>query len=492
MKEKHLIIIILFFSIVFANKVFAKKIDRSREIRIATSADSVIIINSLPTEHKGIDIVEKPTFKISTLDVDGGFIKIEITSEPIWIIENKLPKTKNLETQSSPFGFLPANADINGSDYTYAKEIGVDWERGGLKPYFWFRIQPDPNIQNYYWEELDHYFKNVPQGIQQVKNIMIGRVNKRFRKPNLNRFMGNGSQKSPLRRPRTNDLSLYLEAMTYRPKDPESFTKWVKAMVERYDGDGIDDMPGLKTYVKYWQIANEPSNNTDGYVELVQIASKAIKEADPDAKVLMGGIFLPFHSRMRYEKSQLPLLQKLNGKYIDIIDLHWFGNIGGWKKFPAALSRVREDLKKCNFIDIPIWMTEVGTYSGKPNARRRKIYPYQSEREQAIEMVKRYVVALGERIEKIFWAWGMMEGYANPYDNDFFDNTGFVYNGIGPNDPGKGTKKIIYWTYQKMTQLLSYWNGTAPEKIDVAQDVFAYRFRLKDGESGIVNIWSAE
>jgi hypothetical protein len=104
-------------------------------------------------------------------------------------------------------------------------------------------------------------------------------------------------------------------------------------------------------------------------------------------------------------------------------------------------------------------------------------------------MVKRYSVALGEGVGKIFWAWGMREGFMDVEDNDFFDNTGFVYDGIGPDDPGKGVKKVIYWTYKNMTQLLQYWDGSLPERIKSEEGVWAYRFRFKGEARGIIIAW---
>lgn len=35
---------------------------------------------------------------------------------------------------------------------------------------------------------------------------------------------------------------------------------------EGYDGDGENDMPGLKIPIKYWQIINEPDIKEDPYV----------------------------------------------------------------------------------------------------------------------------------------------------------------------------------------------------------------------------------
>ena len=137
------------------------------------------------------------------------------------------------------------------------------------------------------------------------------------------------------------------------------------------------------------------------------------------------------------------------------------------RKLPKAIERVRSDLKQYGFEKTAIWFTEMGTYSGTPRHHQGHPLPFQSERQQATEMVKRHVVALGEGVEKLFWAWGMIEGFVNVHDNDYFDNTGFVYDGIGPDDPGRGTKKVAYWTYQKMTGLLQHWDGKPPEKLSL-------------------------
>ena len=59
------------------------------------------------------------------------------------------------------------------------------------------------------------------------------------------------------------------------------------------------------------------------------------------------------------------------------------------------------------------WITETGTYSGDPvnDKTGGPGDPYQDEKQQASGLVKRYVSALGTGIEKVFWAWGIREGF---------------------------------------------------------------------------------
>ncbi|MCK4545489.1 hypothetical protein KAU43_08115, partial [candidate division WOR-3 bacterium] len=80
----------------------------------------------------------------------------------------------------------------------------------------------------------------------------------------------------------------------YPPDDSywSDYTKYIKAIVERYDGDGIDDVE-IPNFIpiKYWQIMNEPYGyyflgTQDQYEYMFVKTYEAIKEADPEAKVL--------------------------------------------------------------------------------------------------------------------------------------------------------------------------------------------------------------
>ena len=67
---------------------------------------------------------------------------------------------------------------------------------------------------------------------------------------------------------------------------------FVRALVERYDGDGKEDMPGLKKPVRFWQVGNEPdlaSSDWEGYANLVQITTTAVKASCSHCQVAMGG-----------------------------------------------------------------------------------------------------------------------------------------------------------------------------------------------------------
>ena len=89
------------------------------------------------------------------------------------------------------------------------------------------------------------------------------------------------------------------------PDSPASRDAWrdfVAALVARYGpgGDFWRDHPELpKVPIRAWQIWNEqnspsfyaPRPDVDSYARLVDVASRAIREADPEAEVVLGGMF---------------------------------------------------------------------------------------------------------------------------------------------------------------------------------------------------------
>ncbi len=84
----------------------------------------------------------------------------------------------------------------------------------------------------------------------------------------------------------------------YSPKDeniPE-FEAWLKEFVERYDGDGLDDMPGLRHPIRHYEFGVEYSSYTpepgEKYVESLKIAYDAMHDVYPDVSIAHAAFFL--------------------------------------------------------------------------------------------------------------------------------------------------------------------------------------------------------
>ncbi len=86
------------------------------------------------------------------------------------------------------------------------------------------------------------------------------------------------------------------------------YGEFMAALVERYDGDGLDDAPGSPV-VRYWEIGNEPdfapsraqgesdygscfgdAGGPAAYAEYLREASLAVHAADPGAQVVFGAV----------------------------------------------------------------------------------------------------------------------------------------------------------------------------------------------------------
>ena len=351
---------------------------------------------------------------------------------------------------NSPFGFHPLGTK-GAAPYRYARDLDIHWERCPLY-FFWFLIQPDINSRQYDWGRFDQLVSLIPPDIHTVWNITVA--------PPPVRMNGD---------PHTVRGS-------HLPSDKDAYTAFVRAVVERYDGDGDNDMPGLKSPIKYWQVDNEPALVTGetGFPELVRITRDAIKQADPEAKVIIGGVpgFNPVSQYLsEFDSYYAPILKELGGQGFDIFDFHYFGTAqGDYKDYKRIVAHMRDTLTASGFpSDMEIWCTETGTYTGSPRGeglRSSYNYPRQSEQDQAADMLKRFVVGLRSGIRRMFWAWGMVEG---------FQNTGGVFDTTGVVKP-TGEKKLAYYTCKLMVEKLDtvVWNQITPLRED--QDgVFLYR-----------------
>lgn len=363
--------------------------------------------------------------------------------------------------KDSPFGMHPAYIMPSGQGYSEksfqdALNLGVKWHRPSMYM-VWPAVQKDLNSQNYDFSRYDKYYGEVPSEINIFANITS----------------------------RIKQESEYTLAGSFLPVDEQKYLNFVKAVVERYDGDGKNDMPGLKNPILYWQVGNEPNNRggIKDFAKFQKITYQVIKEACSQCKVLVGGAAQPIVPNKgfvmdereyfdRFSVEYEPILKELNGEGFDIFDFHWYGTAGGdYRKLGLVYERIKVLLKNYGFDGVPVWITEMGAYSGDPI---ETFFPYQTETQQAADYLKRFIYPLSLGIEKIFPAFGLMEGFKGK--DDYFDHTGFIYDGKGSNDLSYGVKKLSYYTYKKMAETLegSDWNNI--QTIQEADDVYVYKF----------------
>lgn len=367
----------------------------------------------------------------------------------------------------SPFGLHPAEVRKPGyaaEGYADALAMGVRWTRPPLYA-LWSLIQPDLGTQVYDFTLYDQLYGRIPAGMCILANI----------EPE------GGSDEG-----RT-------MPSTYLPVDEQKYVAFVKATIERYDGDGLQDMPGLANPITYWQVGNEPSTaRATGFADLQRMTYQAIKEACPTCQVVIGGAtgMPPVDAYIRgFDSHFKPILDALGGHYVDVMDVHWYGNAtGDYRGVGAVLDHVRAVLDAAGFGSIPVWITEMGSYSGDPSPVHPGDAdpPPQTEAQQASDYLKRYVYSLSLGIRKVFPAFGLMEGFK--HEGGYFDHTGFLYDGLGAGDLGLGVRKLSFYTYRKMTDVLE---GSSWETIRVIREsshVYVYML-IKNGAPLYVAWW---
>jgi hypothetical protein len=367
----------------------------------------------------------------------------------------------------SPFGFHPASVAKQGysnNGYGDAQNIGVKWTRQGIYA-FWFLVQPDLNKAEYDFSKYDQQWSAVPAGMHILANI---------------------APQGPI------DEGRCLPG-SYFPVDEQKYIAFVKAVVQRYGGD-LYAAAGLAAPIKFWQVGNEPNTAKSGFADLQRITYRAIKETCPDCTVLIGGTpgMPPVNQYLAsFDKQYKPILDALGGNYVDVMDFHWYGNAtGDYKGAKDVYNHIRSALSAGGFPGIPFWIAEMGSYSGDPApvpiSNPPIDYPLQTERQQALDYIKRFIYPLSFGVKKIFPAFGLMEGFK--YDGGYFDYTGLIYDGWGAGDLGLGVKKLSYYTYKKMTEMLegSDWNNI--QTVQESADTYVYKF-LRDGKPVYVAWW---
>lgn len=459
-------------------------------LRLPVASRTALVVDSVPSARKGADVGDfSKAFATRTLEAKDGAVALQAGREPVYVLDGDVSPPSPVPAADSPFGFHPAAVPDPKDPFGPARKIGVRWHRGLYA--YWILVQPtreDIDRGVFHWEQNDREWGVVPESMAVFANIGLPE-RRQAREPDKPRLSG------------------------WRLNQPEeAYLRFVKAAVERYDGDGIDDMPGLKVPIRRWQVENEPdiaSEDTEGYAHIHEITYDAIKSACPQAQVALGGQTgggIPV-----FERFFVPVLKKLGGKRVDIYDIHYYGDAKlDWRGVKEVYDHVRKRLDELGYAKTEIWITEMGTYSGAPGDEKSRTPPPrgererqrardlgqipepprlklapQSEREQARDVVKRHAYALSIGVKKTFWAWGMIEGFM--HDDGFFDHTGFLYDGEFDDDPGRGTPKLAYHAYRKMTELLdgADWSRVATPAL--GKDVYA--IRVPRGKGTVTVLW---
>jgi len=345
--------------------------------------------------------------------------------------------------ENARFGFLGTYPDFKKEfDYPEMAKIGVGWIRliWGDAAFVWGNIEKTPgtydfSLQDEFVEKMQNYGSNIfpviwpyAQWDQQNCYNESCLVNK-------------------------NDAFIdQLGISRCKPCDETAYLNFIKTMVERYDGDGVNDMPGLKYPIKYYEFLNEPTLNINieekkdasemhfkgtpkEFVEFMNITYDAMKEVYPDVKLVHAGI-------NSLEDDYLTLdfwkvVYKNHPKF-DIANVHSI-NQGSNDLFSYDIIDLLDDY----YEDIPsFWIGEVEIGGHDTDY---------DEDKQAADLIKGYVRAFANGAEKIIY-----NIWYDPGSSEDFMNAAVIRV--------DHTEKTLYYAFKIMISKLDYF--TTVEKLD--------------------------
>ena len=248
------------------------------------------------------------------------------------------------------YGVVP-QTQLSGEDYVRMGQARV----GMLRiPILWSAIDPTAVPLDYEWTELDKLVGGAAQNRVKVLPTLTSTPNWVSQ---LDECPTNCTEQPP-----QGDLALL------------AWRSFLRAMVQRYGPDGVywTEHPEVpKTPITAWQIWNEqnsyqyfaPEPNSDVYAKLVTEASRAIKLEDPQAEVILGGMFAtPEGDRDPLTNSwtYLRRLYAIPGfaSRFEGVAIHPYSQ--GMSGIRAQVKIIRAEMESAGDLATDVWVTEIG------------------------------------------------------------------------------------------------------------------------------------
>jgi hypothetical protein len=384
------------------------------------------------------------------------------------------------------------------------KGIGATWVK--FQDCAWQDFEPSPPVDGkhtYAWDKFDNHVRWWQANGYQIqvhvktRNTWAGQPPKGFFSDN--RLF----------------LLRFAPFISTPPKEEhwDNWAAFVEALVERYDGDGIADMPGLKYPILYYEVESEAQHpywmgTLDEYGKTLNIFYSKAKQACPAVNVLLSGIELgqmakdnpddeEVKRRVEAEAAKQPAVADYirsvaafvkgslaMGDHYDIVEFH---ALTDYTAIPGTVKFIRRQLAQSAYPSKELWAgdatsaPELGTMAAMAGQESREGEkgrlnlilkdPKNPEfgqvnawfrREQASLTVKKIVMSIDSSLTRVFMCC-LEDWVGSPWP----------YHGMVDPD---GTPRPAYRAMQFLTNKLDGY--TEEKRLETEDGVCAFRFRF--------------
>lgn len=263
--------------------------------------------------------------------------------------------TTDTYLRNQRLGIAHISAAEGGTDdarYRTALELGAGWNR---IPIYWDRVERQQGAFN--WSEFDRQIVDDIRYRLNINAILLGRP----------AFYQDEFRITGMYEPIFADGSDFAEpGKALNPANP--WAHFVYYAVQRYMPGGVLSQQGTIPQgagVRIWEIWNEPDHkpfwggSIQDYARLLKISYIVIKQVDPEAQVMVGGLLFPSDDNWLARILAIYVndaQSEANNWYMDIVAVHSYSS--PWRTGWLVLY-VRETMEAYGFMR-PIWVNETG------------------------------------------------------------------------------------------------------------------------------------
>ena len=357
-------------------------------------------------------------------------------------------------------------AVVEGRDLQYVNELGVRH----------YRVQPN-EFAGFAWDRMDA--KHAGRQVDFSRTDALVKVAQR-----------NGINVLPVLAPYADPAAEAEAGRTYLPARAAArdallaaYGTWVRQVVERYDGDGTGDMPGLRWPIAAWQVDVTPDRtvalakgayaSTQDYIAVLGATAAAVHGAAPEAHVVLGAVSSASARDKGLALIDAVLASPAAGQ-VDVMAFEFLPRTVATGELRDAVAAMRARAG-----DRPLWCTLACAYSRYTprNAMRDRAT---NEATQAATMVRRYSYMLGNGVNRIYEA-RITEAGPESWKLRTF------YSGLRNHD---GSPKMAYSSYRLIVRLLGPVDFPLTKMVrDGEQDLVVLRFRREDSDRLLYVLW---